>query len=94
MPIRLIALAIRVTCGYVAGMSKQQIRRLIEDRVAEDGLVETGVTGVQLFRVTEPVRCAPAVYEPSSVGIGGTASRNAAPIVTHGVPLHPTATSK
>ncbi|MFW2334339.1 AraC family transcriptional regulator [Ilumatobacter sp.] len=50
-------------------MSEEQIRRLIEDRVAEDGLVETGVKGVQLFRVTEPVRCAPAVYEPTVVAI-------------------------
>ena len=32
-------------------------------------MVETGVKGVQLFRVTEPVRCAPAVYEPSVVAI-------------------------
>lgn len=50
-------------------MSKEQIRRLIEDRVRQDGLVETGVPGVQLFRVTEPVRCAPAVYEPTVVAI-------------------------
>ncbi|WP_040493128.1 AraC family transcriptional regulator [Ilumatobacter nonamiensis] len=50
-------------------MSRQQIRRLIEDRVSEDGLVDTGVTGVKLFRVTEPVRCSPAVYEPTLVAI-------------------------
>lgn len=54
-------------------MGKQQIRQLIEDRLHDDGLVETGVTGLQLFRVTEPVRCAPAVYEPTIVAIvGGT----------------------
>jgi AraC-like DNA-binding protein len=50
-------------------VSKQQIRRLIEDRVANDGLVGTGVKGVQLFRVTESVRCTPAVYEPTLVAI-------------------------
>lgn len=50
-------------------MGKQQIRELIQARVDEDGLVETGVKGVQLFRVTEPVRCAPAVYEPTLVAI-------------------------
>jgi len=50
-------------------MSKQQIKQLIESRVREDGLVETGVKGVQLFRVTNSVRCAPAVYEPSVVAI-------------------------
>lgn len=50
-------------------MTKQHIRHLIENAVREDGLVETGVKGVQLFRVTDPVRCAPAVYEPSVVAI-------------------------
>ncbi|MEO1058317.1 MAG: AraC family transcriptional regulator N-terminal domain-containing protein, partial [Actinomycetota bacterium] len=50
-------------------MSQRAIRRLIEDQVSDDGLVDTGVPGVQLFRVTEPVRCAPAVYEPTLVAI-------------------------
>ena len=50
-------------------MSKQQIKQLIEKRVSEDGMVETGVKGVQLFRVTEPLRCSPAVYEPTVVAI-------------------------
>lgn len=50
-------------------MSKQQIRELIERRVSNDGLVETGVNGVQLFRVTVPVRCAPTIYEPTVVAI-------------------------
>ncbi len=54
---------------YLACMSKQQIRQLIDARLDEDGLAETGVKGVQLFRVTEPVRCAPAVYEPTLVAI-------------------------
>lgn len=50
-------------------MSKQQIKQLIESRISEDGKVETGVKGVQLFRVTETLRCAPAVYEPTVVAI-------------------------
>lgn len=50
-------------------MSKQQIKQLLENSVIEDGMVETGVKGVQLFRVTESVRCAPAVYEPSVIAI-------------------------
>ena len=50
-------------------MSKQRIKQLIENRVSEDGMVETGVKGVRLFRVTDPVRCAPAVYEPTVVAI-------------------------
>ena len=56
-------------CRYVAYVSKQQIRQLIDARMHEDGLLETGVKGVQLFRVTEPVRCTPAVYEPTLVAI-------------------------
>ena len=50
-------------------MSKDRIRRLIDDRVTDDGLVDTGVKGVHLFRVTEAVRCTPAVYEPTLVAI-------------------------
>ncbi|MGD7651927.1 MAG: AraC family transcriptional regulator [Verrucomicrobiales bacterium] len=50
-------------------MSKRQIKQLIVDRVSGNGLVETGVKGVQLFRVSDPVRCAPAVYEPTVVAI-------------------------
>jgi AraC-like DNA-binding protein len=50
-------------------MSKQQIKQLIESRINKDGMVETGVKGVKLFRVTESLRCAPAVYEPTVVAI-------------------------
>lgn len=58
---------------YGGLVSKQQIRQLIEDTLTSDGLVETRVRGVHLFRVTEPIRCAPAVYEPTVVAIvGGT----------------------
>lgn len=32
-------------------------------------MVESGVAGVQLFRFTDPLRCAPAVYEPSVIAI-------------------------
>ena len=54
---------------YVGRMTKERVAQLIRDTVAEEGTVETGVEGVQLFRVTEPIRCAPAVYEPSVVAI-------------------------
>lgn len=50
-------------------MSKHQIKHLIERRLPEAGLVETALRGVQLFRVTEPMPCAPAVYEPTVVAI-------------------------
>jgi len=50
-------------------MKKQQIKQLIEKKVCENGMMETGVKGVQLFRVTDPLRCAPVVYEPTVVAI-------------------------
>jgi len=50
-------------------MSKQQIKQLIENRVSENGLVEIGVKGVHLFRVTESIPCVPVVYEPTMVAI-------------------------
>lgn len=50
-------------------MNKSDIKRIIESQLNEDGLVETGIEGVRLFRVTEPMRCAPAVYEPSVIAI-------------------------
>lgn len=53
----------------LAFMSMLQLRRFIEKRVHEDGLVETGVNGVKLFCATDPVPCAPVVYEPCVVAI-------------------------
>lgn len=50
-------------------MSKEQITQLVEDWVCENGMTETGVKGVKLFRVTDSIRCAPAVYEPSLTAI-------------------------
>ncbi|SIO00215.1 AraC family transcriptional regulator [Vannielia litorea] len=54
-------------------MSKDQIKRIIERRLPAAGLVETALKGVQLFRVTEPVPCVPAVYAPTVVAILGGA---------------------
>lgn len=50
-------------------MNKDRIRHLIERRLPEAGLVDTPLKGVQLFRVTESVPCAPAIYEPTLVAI-------------------------
>ncbi len=50
-------------------MSKQRIKKLIEDRTDQDGLTETGIQGVRLFRATQAIPCVPAVYEPSVVAI-------------------------
>lgn len=37
--------------------------------IRDEGTVGTGVKGVQLFRVTTALRCAPAVYEPTLIAI-------------------------
>jgi AraC-like DNA-binding protein len=50
-------------------MSKEQIKQIVNSRISEDGLMETGVKGVQLFRVSESLRCSPAVYEPTVIVI-------------------------
>lgn len=50
-------------------MSKTKIQELINNRIVESGMSETGLNGVQLFKVTEPIKCAPAVYEPSVTAI-------------------------
>lgn len=50
-------------------MKREQIKHLIENKISRDGMVESGVQGVQLFRVTEPIRCTPAVYEPAVIAI-------------------------
>lgn len=50
-------------------MSKEKIKQLIEKRLTESGMKETGIKGVQIFRFTEPLRCAPAVYDPTVVAI-------------------------
>ena len=50
-------------------MSKHQIKQLIEDRTDQDGLTETGIEGLRLFRATAAIPCVPAVYEPSVVAI-------------------------
>lgn len=50
-------------------MNKEQLKQFVASRIHEDGMVDTGVKGVQLFRVTEPVHCAPAIYEPGVVAI-------------------------
>lgn len=50
-------------------MSKQDIRQIIEGRIREDGMIETGVNGVKLFRATQSVPCAPVAYEPSVIAI-------------------------
>lgn len=49
--------------------NKQQIKQIIENKITEDGMMETGIKGVQLFRVSSSLLCAPAVYKPTVVAI-------------------------
>ena len=69
MPNCIIYIVLCILQRYLGHMSKQQIKQLIEARISADGMVETGLNGVQLFRVTEPIPCAPVVYEPTVVAI-------------------------
>lgn len=50
-------------------MFQDQIKDIIERHVPQDGLTETGIIGVQLFRATQAIPCAPVVYEPSVIAI-------------------------
>jgi len=54
-------------------MIQDTIKHLIENRLQADGLIDTGIEGVQLFRATEAVPCAPAVYEPCIIAIASGA---------------------
>ncbi|MBT0957024.1 AraC family transcriptional regulator [Alphaproteobacteria bacterium KMM 3653] len=50
-------------------MIQDQIKEIIERRMTRDGLVESGIAGVKLFRATCALPCVPAVYEPSVIAI-------------------------
>jgi AraC-like DNA-binding protein len=50
-------------------MSQSEIKTLIEKLADGEGMVETSVQGVQVFRITEQIRCAPAVYEPAVIAL-------------------------
>lgn len=54
-------------------MFQTPIKHLIQDRTQHDGLTETGIPGVKLFRATTPMPCAPAVYEPCVIAIASGA---------------------
>ncbi|YCO02001.1 AraC family transcriptional regulator [Vibrio sp. VNB-15] len=48
---------------------KQRIKELVESLITKDGMQETGIKGVSLFKVTNTMPCAPAVYEPTVIVI-------------------------
>lgn len=50
-------------------MTQDRIKELIETCTPDAGIVETGLAGVQVFRVTDAMQCAPAIYEPTLIAI-------------------------
>ena len=50
-------------------MMKDRIKQIIAARTTDDGLTETGIDGVRLFRATHAIPCIPAVYEPCVIAI-------------------------
>ncbi|WP_417586321.1 AraC family transcriptional regulator [Pararhodobacter oceanensis] len=50
-------------------MSKQAIKDIIAANAAREGLTESGIKGVQLFRATQAIPCVPVVYDPCIVAI-------------------------
>jgi len=50
-------------------MQQDQIRHIVEKRMKRDGMVQTALPGIQLFRATHSMPCAPAVYEPCVIAI-------------------------
>jgi AraC-like DNA-binding protein len=44
---------------------QKKILELVERHASQEGLIDTGLEGFQLFRVTQPVPRVPAVYSPS-----------------------------
>lgn len=50
-------------------MNKKHIEHIIDKKITTNGMIETRIQGVQLFKITEPIQCSPAVYEPSVTAI-------------------------
>lgn len=48
---------------------KTTIKQLLQNKLIEDGMLETGIRGVHLFKVSEALHCAPAVYQPAIIVI-------------------------
>lgn len=49
------------------------ITQIIELHTHEDGLTETGIEGVKLFRAVKPMPCQPVVYEPCLIALASGA---------------------
>jgi len=62
-------LHLSVIAPLIGHMIQDQIKHIIAAHVHEDGLFETGIAGVKLFRATQAVPCTPAVYDPCIIAI-------------------------
>jgi len=69
MPNCIIWLNIGDTHVYLPAMRQEKIKQIIERRALKDGLLDTNIPGVKLFRATQSIPCAPAVYEPCIIAI-------------------------
>jgi AraC-like DNA-binding protein len=49
--------------------TKQKIKEIITIKAKKDEMIETGIKGVHLFSITEPIRCVPAIYNPAIIAI-------------------------
>ena len=50
-------------------MGQSKIIDILKEQLQEDGLFDTLIPGIQLFRFSEPKQCAPVVYVPTVIAI-------------------------
>lgn len=50
-------------------MYPQMIKDYIDQSIDEDGMIDSGIKGVKFFKISHPILCSPAIYEPSIVAI-------------------------
>ncbi|WP_261905293.1 AraC family transcriptional regulator [Vibrio fortis] len=48
---------------------KQNLKDWVANRLTTDGMIESRINGVHLFKVTNAVPCAPAIYDPALIVI-------------------------
>lgn len=49
---------------HTRSMNTQQMRQLVQRLVTEEGVTETGIEGVQLYRISHPLERTPSVFTP------------------------------
>lgn len=48
---------------------KQNLKEWVANRLTTDGMIESRINGVHLFKVTNAIPCAPAIYDPALIVI-------------------------